>query len=203
MIFKTPLWLRKLFPTLIWSIPTEEKVLYLTFDDGPIPEITEWTLNELRKYNAKATFFCIGDNVRKYPSVFKKVLEEGHKVGNHTFNHLKGWSTNNNKYYQNIDKCSELVKSDLFRPPFGRIKTSQYKELQKNYKIIMWSILTWDFLKNLDQEWALKTTIEKTMRGDIIVFHDSVKAEHNLKFLLPKYLKYFSEKGFEFKSLPQ
>lgn len=203
MIFKTPLWLRKLFPTLTWSIPTEEKVLYLTFDDGPIPEITEWTLNELRKYNAKATFFCIGDNVRKYPSVFKKVLEEGHKVGNHTFNHLKGWSTNNNKYYQNIDKCSELVKSDLFRPPFGRIKTSQYKELQKNYKIIMWSILTWDFLKNLDQEWALKTTIEKTMRGDIIVFHDSVKAEHNLKFLLPKYLKYFSEKGFEFKSLPQ
>ena len=201
MIYRTPIWLRKLFSTLVWNVPTEEKVLYLTFDDGPIPNVTEWVLEELKKYNAKATFFCIGDNVRKHQKVYSKVLEEGHAVGNHTFNHLKGWSTKNEIYFDNIDECSALVESNLFRPPFGRIKKSQYKELNKKCKIIMWSILTWDFLKNLDQPYALKTAIKNTRRGDIIVFHDSLKAEHNLRYILPKYLKYFSGLGFEFKTL--
>ena len=201
MIYKTPIWLRKWFSSLVWDRPTKEKVLYLTFDDGPIPEVTEYVLEELEKYNAKATFFCIGDNVRKHPEIFKKVVEAGHAVGNHTFNHLKGWNTDNPAYYENVEKCAKLVDSNLFRPPYGRIKKSQYKELGKKYKIIMWSILTWDFLKNLDKDYALKTCVKKTKRGDIVVFHDSIKAQHNMEYLLPKYLKYFSEKGFEFRGL--
>ena len=203
MIFKTPQWIHTLFPSLTWRLPTKEKVLYLTFDDGPIPVVTEYVLEELKKYNAKGTFFCIGDNVRKHSEIFSKIKQEGHAVGNHTFNHLKGWGTDNNTYFENIEKCKELVDSTLFRPPFGRIKKSQYKKLGEKYKIVMWSILTWDFLKNLDQAYALKTIVKKTKRGDIITFHDSLKAEENLRYLLPQYLKYFSEKGFEFKTIPQ
>ena len=201
MIYKTPIWFRKLFPSLVWSISTNKKVLYLTFDDGPIPEVTEWVLAELKEFNAKATFFCIGDNVKKYPEIFQQILDDGHAVGNHTFNHIKGWSTKNEAYYNNIKECAELIDSKLFRPPFGRIKKSQFKHLQKEYKIVMWSILTWDFLKNLDKDHALKTTLNKTKRGDIITFHDSLKAEENMKYLLPKWLKYFDEKGFKFEVL--
>lgn len=201
MIYTTPTWFRKLFPTLVWNEPTKEKVLYLTFDDGPIPRVTEYVLNELEKFNARATFFCIGDNVRKHPDIYEKVINGGHSVGNHTYNHLKGWSTKNETYYENIDKCAKLVNSKLLRPPYGRITKSQYKKLGKEYKIIMWSILTWDFLKNLDRDYSLKTCVKKTKRGDIIVFHDSIKAEENIRYILPKYLKYFSDKGFQFKSL--
>jgi len=201
VIYKTPKILCWFYKELIWNIPTKEKVLYLTFDDGPIPGVTEWVLDELKKYNAKATFFCIGENVKKHPEIFQKILGDEHAVGNHSYNHLKGWSTKNEEYFKNIEKCSELVNSKLFRPPYGRIKKSQIKHLEKDYKIVMWSVLTWDFLKNLDQPYALKTIVKTTRRGDIIVFHDSIKSEKNLKYLLPQYLKYFSEKGFEFRKL--
>lgn len=201
MIYKSPKWLRKLFPSFVWSIPTEEKVLYLTFDDGPIPVVTEYVLEELEKYNAKATFFCVGDNVRKHPEIFEKVLAAGHAVGNHTFNHLHGWTTSRDMYVDNVAECAALVSSNLFRPPFGRIKKSQRKALASQYKIIKWSILTWDFLPNLDKDYALKTAVKKTKRGDIIVFHDSLKAEANLRYMLPHWLTYFSELGFTFKAL--
>ena len=201
MIYKTPKILRWFYPNLIWNIPTEEKVLYLTFDDGPIPQVTEWVLTELNKFNAKATFFCIGENIQKHPEIFQRILKDGHMVGNHTFNHVKGWNTKNDEYFKNVKKCDKLTESILFRPPYGRIKKSQIKHLEKDYKIVMWSILTWDFLKNLDKDYALRTAIKQTKRGDIIVFHDSLKAEENLKYLLPKWLKYFSEKGFEFKTI--
>ena len=203
MIYKTPKWIHKLFSWFVWRVPTKEKILYLTFDDGPIPVVTEFVLDELKNYNAKATFFCIGDNVRKNPEIFNRILNEGHAVGNHTYNHLNGWKSNNNNYFENVEKCDTLIKSKLFRPPFGKIKKSQYTHLVKEYKIVMWTVLTWDFLKNLDQRYTLKTVLSQTKRGDIVVFHDSLKAEHNIKYLLPKWLKYFADKGFVFEALDQ
>lgn len=202
MIYRVPNIIKKFYPSLVWQIPTKEKVLYLTFDDGPSPGITDWVLEELKKYDAKATFFCIGDKIEKYRTIFDNVISEGHLVANHTYNHLNGWKTDDDKYAENIRKCENLTSTKFFRPPYGRIKKSQIKELQSDYKIIMWTMLSWDFLKNLDQNFSMKNLTEKTKRGDIIVFHDSEKAEHNLKFLLPRVLEYFHSKDFKFEVLP-
>lgn len=201
MFAKSPAILKLLYPSLLWDISTDKKEIFLTFDDGPNPEITPWVLDCLKKYNAKATFFCVGENVCKYPDTQKKILEEGHSVGNHTYNHLKGWETNNNVYFQNIQKAKEYINSNLFRPPYGRIGPLQIKSIKKEYSIIMWSVLTYDFDNNISPEKCYKNSIELTKKGSIVVFHDSLKASKNLKYALPKFLAHFSNKGFTFSKL--
>jgi peptidoglycan/xylan/chitin deacetylase (PgdA/CDA1 family) len=208
MIFRTPFVLPLLYPQLVWRIMTEEKKIYLTFDDGPIPGQTEFVLDTLNKFNAKATFFSIGDNVRKHPGVFNKVVTAGHSIGNHTFNHLKGWNCTTEEYINNIELCSsqflvngiQPIVNPLFRPPYGRIKRNQIKAL-KNYRIIMWDVLTYDYTTSCSPERSLKGSIPATRAGSIVVFHDSNKAERNLRYVLPRYLQHFSEKGFAFESL--
>jgi len=199
---KNPNWIRRLFNKQIWSVETDRKVLFLTFDDGPIPEVTPWVLDELAKYNAKATFFCIADNVRKYPNVYKQLLTNGHQVGNHTFSHLNGWKINPNYYLENTEKAASYIDSKLFRPPHGKIKHSQAKALRRlGYKIIMWDVLSADFDQNISPEQCLENVLNNTEKGSIIVFHDSLKAKGNLYYTLPKVLKHFSELGFSFEKL--
>lgn len=189
------------FKDLTWSFPGRDKELYLTFDDGPTAEITEWVLSVLKEYNAKATFFCTGKNAEKNPELFKQIIDEGHSIGNHGYFHIKGWCTSNKKYLQNVRKASEIINSNLFRPPYGRIKPSQIKRLKKDFHIIMWDVLTRDYNNNLKQETCLKKTLKSIKPGSIIVFHDTLKAERNLKYVLPEVLKYYSEKDFLFSSI--
>lgn len=198
----------KLFPKMIWRMPPRsvEKNIYLTFDDGPIPGTTEFVLDELKKNQIKATFFCIGDNVSKHPRILEKVADAGHSIGNHTFNHLKGWSTSNKNYIDNVNRCdSAIVNLGLnapqwFRPPYGRIRLNQVKLLSK-YKIIMWDVLSLDYQQHSSPEGLLNGTISATRNGSIVVFHDSLKAEKNLKFILPRYIDDCLSKGYIFKSL--
>lgn len=182
-------------------MPDRNKELFLTFDDGPTLGITEWVLSVLKEYNAKATFFCTGENAENNPELFKQIIEKGHSVGNHGYSHIKGWRTSNKKYYQNVRRASDFINSNLFRPPYGRIKPSQIKQLKKEFKIIMWDVLTRDYNNNLKQETCLKKTLKSIKPGSIIVFHDTLKAERNLKYVLPEVLKYYSEKDFLFSSI--
>ena len=201
-ITKSPSVLKTIFPKYVWNIKTHEKVLYLTFDDGPTPKITEQVLDILDQYNAKATFFCIGKNVQEYPSIFKRLLQEGHTIGNHSFNHLKGWKSKNSIYLQDIRKAEEIIDSKLFRPPYGRIKPSQARHLQTlGYQIVLWDVLSYDWDHTVSKEKVLQTITKNSQPGSIIVFHDSVKAEENMRYALPKVLEYFSEKGFRFENL--
>jgi peptidoglycan/xylan/chitin deacetylase (PgdA/CDA1 family) len=192
---KTNYFVKKIFPNYVWDIPNGENKVFLTFDDGPTPGITEWTLDQLKKYNAEATFFCIGNNVEKHPEIFQMVIQQGHAIGNHTFNHLKGWKTPTAEYIGNVQKCE--VKSFLFRPPYGKIKPSQSVILRKmGFKIIMWDVISYDFDKSTSPERCLENILKNVQSGSIIVFHDSVKAEKNLRYALPKTLEYLQEKGF-------
>ncbi|CDF77923.1 polysaccharide deacetylase (CE4) [Formosa agariphila KMM 3901] len=201
---RSPKFIKGIFPNYVWDVPLlDSKTIYLTFDDGPNPEITPWVLQTLKSYNAKATFFCIGDNVRKYPDVFQNTIQAGHKIGNHTFNHLKGWKTHTDVYIDNVEKAAEIIPSKLFRPPYGKIKNKQAKILtQLGYKIVMWSIISFDWEHNLSGEDCLKNVIKHTEDGHIIVFHDSIKASKNMQYVLPKVLEYFSAKGYNFNVLP-
>ncbi|MGM8360367.1 polysaccharide deacetylase family protein [Flavobacterium sp. ARAG 55.4] len=210
---KTNRLIKKLFSNYVWDIPNKENKIYLTFDDGPTPEITAWVLNQLEQYNAKATFFCIGKNIEQHPEIFKKVIEKGHAIGNHTFNHLNGWKTNTNEYIENSVQCSvisnqfsnnkpQTTDNQLFRPPYGKIKRAQAKKLrQKGYKIIMWDVLSADFDQSITKEKCLKNVVNNTRSGSIIVFHDSIKAFENLKYVLPKVLEYLVENHFSFETI--
>ncbi len=194
------------FPHFIWRIPTNEKIIYLTFDDGPIPEVTPWVLEQLKNYQAKATFFCIGDNIRKHHHIFEKLLSDGHSVGNHTFHHLNGWKHNTDAYIANVKMCEEYLhgySQKLFRPPYGRLTAQQSRILreQENYQIMMWNVLSGDFDQQLDEKRCLKKTIQYTKSGSIVIFHDSQKAKKNLYYTLPRYLEYFNEQGFRFEKL--
>lgn len=202
-LIKTPRLVKKLLPLLQWNGNENEDVLYLTFDDGPIPEVTPWVLEQLKEYSAQATFFCVGDNINRHPSIYQQIIDAGHITGSHSYNHLNGWHTDNVRYFKNIRKCSKLVNSNLFRPPYGRIKRSQMNFLSRHYKIVMWDILTGDFDKNLSPEACCNNVLKKARAGSIIVFHDSLKAERNLRYALPRVLEYFSEKGFVFHSLSE
>lgn len=206
MIFywvKTSIFIKKILFRHIWSIPNKEKTVYLTFDDGPTPEITEWVLAELKKHEAKATFFCIGNNIEKHPSIFSKILQEGHAIGNHTFNHLNGWKTNKMDYVQNALQCEKAIeafayKSKLFRPPYGKIKPSQAKALRdKGYQVIMWDVLSADFDQQISPEQCLENVLRNVASGSIIVFHDSVKAYENLKYVLPKTLSFLAQNKYK------
>jgi len=197
----SPTWLQWLYPSLIWHKSREEKSVYLTFDDGPIPVVTPFVLNTLKTFNAKATFFCIGDNAAKYPEIYQQVLNEGHSVGNHTFNHLKGWNTNKEAYLGNVAKCAELVKSSLFRPPYGRATRSQYSTLINNYSVIMWDVLSGDFDLKITPEKCIENVISNTRNGSIIVFHDSLKAFPRLETALPSVLEHLTSEGYKCLSL--
>ena len=202
---KTPRILKQLFAKYTWSFFTNKKEIYLTFDDGPIPQVTEFVLDQLHNFNAKATFFCIGDNIRKYPAVFSRIVNEGHSVGNHTFNHLNGWKSSNTAYIENTSKCESLLpdqKTKLFRPPYGKIKRKQAKQLlASDYKIIMWDVLSADFDSSITKEKCLQNVLENAQNGSIIVFHDSIKASDKLYYALPKVLKEFSQRGYDFKAI--
>ena len=209
----TPKLAKSLFPDLVWDLPSKEKVIYLTFDDGPTPLITNWALDVLKQYDAKATFFCIGKNVDEHPSIFKRILTENHSIGNHTHNHLKGWKTKTANYLANVDEAQRTINSqiinqqstitNLFRPPYGQIKPKQAKQLMHlGYKIIMWKVLSVDWDASVSNKKCLENIINNTVSGDIVVFHDSIKAANNMQYALPKVLEYFNKKGFEFKRIP-
>lgn len=209
MWVKTNRFVKWIFPKYVWEIQNSEKKIYLTFDDGPIPEVTEWVLQVLNDYDIKATFFCIGDNIKKHPNIFKKVIQDGHSIGNHTFNHLKGWDFPTQKYVENALLCeSEIqsqiknLKSKIFRPPYGKVKPSQSRKLRNmGYKIIMWDVLSRDYDKEISPEQCLENIIQNTVSGSIIICHDSTKAFKNLEFALPKAIGYLKNKGFLFDTI--
>ncbi len=204
---KTSWIIKKIFSRYTWDVSNVEKdkTVYLTFDDGPIPEITPWVLKELKKHQVHATFFCIGNNIEKNPEVFQTIINEGHTIGNHTYNHLNGWKTTTASYLANVTLCEEAIqkntnynlKPTLFRPPYGKIKASQSRKLRGlGYKIIMWDILSADFDANVSQEQCLKNVLSNIRPGSILVFHDSLKAFKNLAYALPKILIYLKENNF-------
>lgn len=202
-LVKTPQIIQNLFPNFTWKIPAQEPVVYLTFDDGPIPRVTPWVLEQLAQFEAKATFFCVGDNIRKYAEVFQQVVDAGHSVGNHTFNHLNGWTTDNIPYFHNVRHCANQVNSVLFRPPYGRLKPKQAQFLQRHYRIVMWDVLSGDFDPKITEEQCYSNVVGNAEPGSIIVFHDSLKAEETLKQVLPRVLQYFAEKGYRFGQLSE
>ena len=213
---------RVIFPSLLWKFDLKDKTIYLTLDDGPIPEITPWVLAKLKEYNAKATFFCIGANIAQNPSIFKNILKEGHSIGNHTYNHLNGWKIASGDYIKNVLRAEKVIKTfgpttdlldetfkgfsnsdkKLFRPPFGKITPSQIKKLENlNYKIVMWDVISEDYDQNKRSKRCFEDVVNYSKPGSIVVFHDSVKAFNNLEEILPEVLNYYSEKGYEFKAI--
>lgn len=211
-LVKTPWWLKKIYPYYTWDIPVKEKILYLSFDDGPHETATPFVLEQLRKYNAKATFFCIGKNVVKYPAIFHQILEEGHAIGNHTYNHLNGWKEKNQKYTDDILEAKKYIDSNLFRPPYGRLTGFQARLLKKGapfnptdspgFRIIMWSVLSGDFDQKLDAPTCRDHVVLNAYPGAIIVFHDSTKAWDRMKDALPAVLEHFSKAGYLFQAIP-
>lgn len=189
------------YPSLLWKMPKGEKKIYITFDDGPHPTITPQVLKILKNFNAKATFFCIGNNVKKYKDTFDMIVEDGHSVGGHTYNHEKGWNTRNENYIDSVNKTQQLIKSSLFRPPHGRIKSSQIRQLKNHYKLVAWTVITYDWDKSLSPEDCFNNVIKNASDGSIVVFHDSEKAVKNMIPALTKVLEYYSDKGFAFEKL--
>jgi peptidoglycan/xylan/chitin deacetylase (PgdA/CDA1 family) len=207
-VSRPPFFLPWYYPDFTWRKATDEKLVYLTFDDGPIPDVTSFVLNTLKKFQIPATFFCIGDNIEKHPELFQQILAEGHQVGNHTFNHLKGWDTADERYVQNFWQCQQHTQSHLFRPPYGRIKKSQAKSIRQSWQeqnphaaaleIVMWDVLTGDFDTSLSGEACYQNVVNNVRNGSIIVFHDSVKAWDRLSVALPKAIEYLLAKGYQF-----
>jgi peptidoglycan-N-acetylglucosamine deacetylase len=203
---KTPWIAKKLFPNYIWSLPARQNEVYLTFDDGPHPTITPWVLNELKRFNARATFFCIGNNVQQFPGIYEMIINEGHAVGNHTYHHANGWKTEEKKYLKDIEDASVVIHSNLFRPPYGRIKSKQAQQIRSamrsdNARIIMWDVLSGDFDQHYSGEQCVANVLENTGPGAIIVFHDSEKAFQNLEYALPRVLEYLNDAGYIFKKI--
>lgn len=187
------------YPRAFWRMDKNEKAVYLTFDDGPIPEITPWVLDLLDKYNIKATFFLVGDNVRKHPKEFQMIVERGHRLGNHTFNHIRGFEYRSKNYLANTDKANELIHTNLFRPPHGHMRWMQYMVLRHKYQIVMWDLVTRDYSNKLNGRQVLRKVKHYVRNGSIITFHDSIKAEKNMKYALPRAIEWLLEQGYEFK----
>lgn len=199
-IEQPPQLIRYLYPSAIWRMDKDERAVYLTFDDGPIPRVTPWVLDVLDKYGIKATFFMVGDNIRKHPDEFRMVVERGHRIGNHTFNHIRGLSYDINSYLENTDKaCRMMMNTNLFRPPHGYMSPKQYAELKKRYKIIMWDLVTRDYNRKFNGEQILQKVKKYVRNGSIITFHDSLKSEENIRYALPKAIEWLIEQGYEFK----
>lgn len=200
-IEQPPKFIRALYPDAIWRMDPNEKAVYLTFDDGPIPDITPWVLDLLDKYEVKATFFMVGDNVRKYPEEFQMVVDRGHRIGNHTFNHIRGFEYLSLNYLKNTDQANEVLKTDLFRPPHGHMRWAQYYVLKQHYKIIMWDLVTRDYSNKLNGKQVFRIVKKYVRNGSIITFHDSMKSEKNMKCALPRSIEWLKEQGYEFKLL--
>lgn len=203
---KTPWIVRKLFSSYMWSVPTKDKEVYLSFDDGPHPAVTPFVLGTLRRYNALATFFCLGKNVQQHPMIYQQVLNDGHSVGNHSFNHLNGWSTAVEEYKEDVKLAADFINSNLFRPPYGKIKRSQAKKIKaalgyEEAKIVMWDVLSGDFDIQISKEECLENVLKNYVPGSIIVFHDSEKAFPRLQYALPLVLEVLQEKGYVFKAI--
>ncbi|NLI72405.1 MAG: polysaccharide deacetylase family protein [Bacteroidales bacterium] len=196
-----PVFVKKIWRTLVWRINPKEKAVYLTFDDGPNAAVTPQVLAILDEYKVKATFFCKGENVRKYPNLFEEIKQRGHSVGNHTFNHLKGFNNSVEDYIKNVQKADEYIQSKLFRPPYGKIKPRQIRALKNDYKIIMWDFITYDFDLKVTPDEILKEVKKRSRNGSIVVFHDSLKAEKNMLAALPEALKYWKQEGYKICSL--
>lgn len=216
LLVHPPKALQRLFPQVIWALPNNENKVYLTFDDGPIPEVTPWVLDQLKEWGAKATFFCIGDNVRKHPALFLRIISEGHSIGNHTYHHLKGWGTKSVPYFEDITKAETTFKeaaqstnaqkasatTRLFRPPYGKITSAQVSLLRKNgYRIIMWDVLSMDYSTKVSEAQCLQNVKKYIKPGSIIVFHDSLKAQKNLRYTLPKVLELSTKRAYKFETL--
>ena len=190
--------LRPLMGKLTWRKNPSEKVIYLTFDDGPVPEVTPQVLDILDHYNLKATFFCVGENVQKHPEVYADILQRGHRTGNHTFNHLKGFSTSTTDYVENVRKASEFIDSNLFRPPHGRFTFRQRRLLKFDYELVMWDVITHDYNKNLTSETILENVKRYSRNGSLVVFHDSIKAKDRVLTVLPLAIEFWKAEGYQF-----
>lgn len=201
-LHKTPRIIKPLAKDLVWSLPQETPSIFLTFDDGPIPEVTPKVCEILERYNAKATFFCVGENIKKYPKIYSQIIDSGHSVGNHTFNHLNGWKTKNILYYRNLLQASQYIDSRLFRPPYGKLTRAQSNLIKKKYDIVMWDVLSGDFDLDIDGEKCAENVISNSVNGSIIVFHDSLKAADTMLKALPKVLDHFSALNYNLKMLP-
>lgn len=195
-LVKTPPIVKTIFADFVWHIDTDIKEVYLTFDDGPIPGLTPWVLDILAEYNSKATFFCVGENVKKHRSIFDRIIQEGHTIGNHTYNHLNGWNTENEVYIQNVAECDNFMETNLFRPPYGKMKPSQSSVIKSEKTVVMWDVLSGDFDLSITKEKCLTNVIENYSQGSVIVFHDNIKAEEKLKYVLPAFLEHLAENGF-------
>jgi peptidoglycan/xylan/chitin deacetylase (PgdA/CDA1 family) len=205
---RMPWFLKLLMRKAEWRKLTQEKAIYLTFDDGPIPEVTDFVLQQLAKFNAKATFFAVGENVQKHPDILQQIIAQGHQIGNHTFNHFNGWKTEPKRYLENVKKCEDTLKPYLpaeqprfFRPPYGKLTLAQLKPLSQQYRLIFWDLLTYDFDATFSPEACLKISLAKTRPGSIVVFHDSLKAQRNLEYVLPRYLEALQKDGYSFRAL--
>ena len=192
---------RPFFGNVIWRITPSEKVIYLTFDDGPVPEVTLEVLDILDKFGWKATFFCVGENVVKHPSVYNEILKRGHRAANHSYNHLKGFNCSVDDYVSNVNKAAEVIDSKLFRPPYGRIKKSQIRALQHHYRIVMWDVITHDYNANLSADDVFKNVTRNLRKGSVVVFHDSVKARKNVLAVLPKAIQFWEQNGYTYRML--
>ncbi len=202
-IEQLPQFARALYPDALWRMCPEERAVYLTFDDGPIPEVTPWVLDLLRQHEIKATFFMVGDNIRKYPDIYRMVVEEGHRTGNHTFNHIRGFRFRTQNYMANTEKANEIMQTDLFRPPHGHMRWSQYRLLRKKYRIVMWDVVTRDYSKKLRGPQVLANVMKYTRNGSILTFHDSLKSwnNNNLQYALPRSIEFLKKEGYAFKLL--
>ena len=198
MFVKTPSLTKYLFPSLVWKKNTDQKKIWITFDDGPDEKVTPYLINVLEKFNIKATFFIIGNQAKKYPELVKLIINNGHKIGNHSFSHLNGFSTNNNKYLEDVQQAKKYIDSDIFRPPYGKITPFQIKNLKKDFKIIMWDIMSWDFKKNIYPNKIYKNVIDNVENGSIILFHNNLKSYNNLKNSLEIILEKLKDKGYQF-----
>jgi peptidoglycan-N-acetylglucosamine deacetylase len=198
---RTPRLIQHIFPSFTWRVRTKAPVLYLSFDDGPIPEVTPWVLDLLGAYDAKACFFCVGENVKKHFDIFQRIVNEGHTVGNHSYNHLHGWHTPTDAYLDNVKKCAHWVSGSLFRPPYGALRPRQIVQLRKQYQIVMWDVLSYDFNPKVSAAQCVQNVVKNVQSGSIIVFHDSLKAKVNLQYALPRVLEELTQKGYCFEAL--
>lgn len=199
---KKPQWLRRFYGDCTWEIETSDKVLYLTFDDGPDPSETPFVMEQLAKYNAKGTFFCIGKNVVEYPRVYESLIKEGHAVGNHSFSHIDGWKTNNKKYFSDIAEAAKVIQTNIFRPPYGHVTWNQVNRLKKDdLKTILWNLLSADFDEQTTREKCLANVIDNAKPGSIVLFHDSSIASRNMRYALPKVLEHFTKEGYRFEAV--
>ena len=198
---KVPNWVQKLIPSALWHFPRHEKVLYLSFDDGPSPELTSWILETLDQWQAKATFFCVGENIDKYPHLYREITLRGHTIGNHSYNHLNGWTTSNKQYFQNVARNAEQTGARLYRPPYGKLKPSQINYLKKHYQLVYWDVLSGDFDVELSPDDCLQNILRHSRGGSIVVLHDNSKSAKTVNYVLPRLLEYYIERGWELRKI--